>query len=328
MSEMSGFGSPVFQSPVINTRNHLNVSPGMMASPQLMSPNIMLNSQISPGMQQLSASSMQMQRGLGNQLGQILPSPQVHRPSLDHLQQQQQQQQQKQQQQQQISPQQQQMMMMNQQGVNNLNYQTTNLELEQALRVNQNLEREMQMMQNKLNAIYATQEQLNGTNDQQGSFEPRPLGEGSDGNSMPPLPDMKESKNPRVDIPSSQNSRRKPPPSLLVREESLKLDKIFGSPGSSKKKFDANGSSGALSAMSLSLADMTDEGNLSAVFDSSVKIVADDKDIPVKEKIKEEFDMSVATLGETGHMSFNTVEKMHDESEGNMSFSNVFEEFQ
>ena len=285
--------------PGMNNRNHLNVSPQMMASPQIMSPNMIM----SPGMQQLSANSVQAQRTLANQMGQMIPPPQVHQqqPSMEQLQQLQQQQM---------------MMMMNQQGLNNYNFQNTNLELEQALRVNQSLEREMQMMQSKLDAIYASQERLK-KNNEQSNLEPTPLGAAAELNTMPIPVEIKSTSNPKVELPTSQNSRRKPPPSLLVREESLKLDKIFGSPGSAKKKFDANESTGALSAMSMSLADMSDDGNLSAVFNNSVKIVEDDLKVALKDAPAN--NMSVATLGDTDHMSFN-------ESSGNMSFSNVFED--
>lgn len=286
-------------SPGMNNRNHLNVSPQMMASPQIMSPNMIM----SPGMQQLSANSVQAQRTLANQMGQMIPPPQVHQPpSMEQLQQ--------------LQQQQQMMMMMNQQGLSNYNFQNTNLELEQALRVNQSLEREMQMMQSKLDAIYASQERLK-KNNEQSNLEPTPLGAAAELNTMPIPVEIKSTSNPKVEIPTSQNSRRKPPPSLLVREESLKLDKIFGSPGSAKKKFDANESTGALSAMSMSLADMSDDGNLSAVFNNSVKIVEDDLKVALKDAPAN--NMSVATLGDTDHMSFN-------ESSGNMSFSNVFED--
>lgn len=81
----------------------------------------------------------------------------------------------------------------------------------------------------------------------------------------------------RVEIPPGNNPRRMPPPSLLKRDDSLKMDKIFepNSPGEgdTKKKYgDTHGSSAHLSAMSLSMGDLNDDGNLSQVFDSSLKI--------------------------------------------------------
>lgn len=328
-ASVGGFSSPHFhpggfQSPVMNMRNHLHNSPAahMLSSPPLLSPGVgmMMNSRMpSPAIPQpLSAMSWH-----GGNMGQMLPSPQVHRrSSLDDVAQS-------------ISSQQQQMMMMsqqaamnqqainqqrmNQQALNNgsnalQQYNKTQAELENAIIVNAKLEQEMQMMQNKLNAIYSDHQ-----------MSPTPLNTGSI-NRTPVSTNMMAPISPKLELPTGQNSRRKPPPSLLVREDSLKLDRLFPSPGSvMKKKVDNNGSSGGLSAMSLSLADMHDEGNLSAVFDTSVRIsdAGGHGDKNVKRQKKAEFDMSIATLGETGNMSVNTL-SMH-ESDGNVSFGNVFE---
>eukprot|EP00980_Cylindrotheca_fusiformis_P012714 scaffold3108_cov152-Cylindrotheca_fusiformis.AAC.5 len=316
------FNNSGFQSPGMSMPNQLHISPAhhhMMPSPQLMSPtnNFMMNSHLpSPAMSQpLTANSWHGGR-MGSNMGQMLPAPPIHRrSSLDHVPQN-------------FSAQHQQMMMMNQQAALNQQlsnqqvmnngsnamhqYNVTQTELENAIKVNAKLEQEMQMMQNKLNAIYSSDQQI----------APTPLKVGSANINHGPADNM-ETLSPKLEVPTGQNSRRKPPPSL-VREDSLKLDKLFASPASSKKKVDPNGSSGGLSAMSLSLADMHDDGNLSAVFDSTVRINDDGlNDKPVKKDKRSEFDMSIATLGEPGNMSVNTL-SMH-ESDGE-SFGNPFED--
>jgi hypothetical protein len=309
-----------------NMRNHLHVSPAarLMASPHILSPNggMMMNSHIPSAAIPQTLSSISWH---GGNMGQMLPAPQVHRrSSMDNTAQN-------------ISPQQQQLMMMNQQAAMNLQamnqqtmsqqalnngsnalqqYNSTQVELENAIVVNAKLEQEMQMMQNKLNAIYS------------GAPQTAPALLNTGPSNRPPAPAYIQPLSPKLELPTGQNSRRKPPPSLLVREDSLKLDKLFQSPASVKKKAaDPNGSSGGFSAMSLSLADMQDEGNLSAVFDNSVRISGDaggHGDKNVKRDKRSEFDMSIATLGETGNMSVNTL-SMH-ESDGNVSFGNVFED--
>lgn len=319
---VSELGSPHFhpggfQSPVMNLRNHLHVSPAhLLASPQLMSPtgNLMMTSHLpSPAMSQPLTASSWHGGNMGSRMGQALPAPPVHRrSSLDHIAQS-------------FTPQQQQMMMMNQQAAMNqqsLNngsnalqqYNITQTELENAITLNAKLEQEMQMMKNKLNAMYSADQLIS----------PTPLHTGSSNRVSASIDNM-GSMSPKLEIPTGQNSRRKPPPSLLVREDSLKLDKLFVSPASVKKKVDPNGSSGGLSAMSLSLADMHDDGNLSAVFDSTVRINDEGVDTEVvKKERKSEFDMSLATLGDQGNMSVNTL-SMHG-SEGYESFGNVFED--
>lgn len=160
----------------------------------------------------------------------------------------------------------------------------------------------------------------------------------------------------RVDTLPGHNPRRMPPPSLIKREDSIKMDKLFGaaaSPQSTKRKVDGNGSSAHLSAMSLSIGDMNEEGNLSSVFDSSLRISGADKsggDLhhPAREKLKERsgngnawdsnnLEMSVNTIGtgngsemrlsEAANMSYATFgdPNLH-ESDGNMSFGKVFED--
>jgi hypothetical protein len=130
------------------------------------------------------------------------------------------------------------------------------------------------MLQNKLAAIYATD-----------TFSPRPI---SDATSSSPAMSTgvaapgrhsgsQENVSQRVEIPPGHNPRRMPPPSLLKRDDSLKMEKIFepNSPvgvSGNKKKYEGGGSSAHLSAMSLSMGDLNDEGNLSQVFNSSMRI--------------------------------------------------------
>jgi hypothetical protein len=315
-------------SPVLNHRNHLQIASPQLTSPQLMSPSLLLSSQLSPEMQQ-QLSARQMQNRMSRLIdSQIIPAPQVHRQS-DGMNQ--------------MDPSQQ--MMMNAAMGNNFS-DTQALGMggdmmnQKPAGNNQADFAQIQMLQNKLQAIYATDQ-----------FEPRPIASRSS-NEVPDRsrssgPESQYQQPPRVEIPPGQNPRRMPPPSLLKREGSLRMDKIFSatSPGagSTKKKYDGNGSSAHLSAMSLSLGDMNDDGNLSSVFDSSLRIsTSSEKELPVtKAKVKEErsssnwegeqLEMSVATFGgrssEAGNMSFATFgdPKMH-ESEGNMSFTRVFED--
>jgi hypothetical protein len=154
---------------------------------------------------------------------------------------------------------------------------------------------EMQMLQNKLAAIYSVE-----------AFDPRPISvqtfpsnssssnnnvnqhhggntkDGKRGNDVSSMDntlhaDNTVRTNARVEIPPGNNPRRMPPPSLLKRDDSLKMEKLFDpvSPanGETKKKYgEGNSSSDHLSAMSLSMGDLNDEGNLSHVFDSSLKL--------------------------------------------------------
>jgi hypothetical protein len=82
----------------------------------------------------------------------------------------------------------------------------------------------------------------------------------------------------RVDVPSGNSNARRIPPASLKRENSLKMEKIFEplSPTAAdhpeKKTYTGNHSSAHISAMSLSMGDLNDEGNLSQVFDSSLRI--------------------------------------------------------
>lgn len=319
----------------MNMRNHLNISPGnLLAAPQLLSPGMMMSG-MSPAMQQLSATSLGMNRGLASNLGhnnmsQALPPPQVHSASLDQMQ--------HNQMQHNLTPLQQQQMllsqqMMNQQALNNgfnalQQFNNTQSELEQAMLVNAKLEREMQLMQNKLNSIYANdhQQQQPHLHHQQ-HLEPTPLQTGSYNKPLASTHGI-ETMSPKLEIPTGQNPRRKAPPSLLQREDSLKMERIFASPASVKKKVDMNGSTGGLSVMSMSIADIQDDSNLSAVFDSSVTLKDHNSKVekPSKNK-RSEFDMSIATLGETetGNMSVNTL-SLHESDVNASSFGNVFDD--
>eukprot|EP00934_Nitzschia_sp_Nitz4_P009059 Nitzschia sp. Nitz4//scaffold1_size375055//193015//194731//NITZ4_000277-RA/size375055-processed-gene-0.440-mRNA-1//-1//CDS//3329541048//9049//frame0 len=237
----------------------------------------------------------------------------------------------------------------------------------------QMLQSKLQSMRNQNNM---TSPQLNNQNNMypggnSGHFDPRPLDQ------MPPPPpvqnstprqrnshsnnDFNQGQGQGSSVPHQQQkpnhvvealtgggsgggggaTRRLPPSGMLKRENSLKMEKVFtgASPASTKKKYDGNGSSAHLSAMSLSIGDMNEEGNLSSVFDSSLRIstAADKHDAaPTKEKLKdrntswnqgENMDMSVATLGTGGNMSYATFnDKLQEESYGNLSFSKVFED--
>lgn len=170
---------------------------------------------------------------------------------------------------------------------------------------------------------------------------------------MKPLQHSGQPKQQHVDTLPGNNPRRMPPPSLMKREDSMKMEKVFGaaSPSSTKKKVDGNNSSAHLSAMSLSIGDMNEEGNLSSVFDSSLRISGADKSgndnaHPAKEKLKDRsgngnwennLEMSVNTLGtgtgsemrlsEAGNMSYATLNDPNlQESDGNMSFGKVFDD--
>ena len=292
------------QSPLMGQRNHLGLTSPPLASPQLLSPGLLMNAQLSPEMQQLSATrqtqfdaSNRMSQFIGSQ---VIPPPQVHRqdePNMSQLNQAQQQ------------------MLLNEYMMNQRS----------ALNNQGGLSEEQIMLQNKLAAMYSTNQ-----------LEPRPLAVAP---GEMPRPKKDQFQQPKSETPPDQNPRRMPPPSLLKRDESLKMEKIFGiSPGagSVKKKYDGNSSN--ISAMSMSLGDMQFEGNLSSVFDSSLRIspavqkppvMAKDKQKPDKPPFGgENFDMSVATLGlSEANMSFATLgdPKLH-ESEGNMSFSRVFED--
>ena len=162
-------------------------------------------------------------------------------------------------------------------------------------------------------------------------------------------PKQQQQQQQRVDTLPGNNPRRMPPPSLLKREDSIKMEKLFGaaSPSSAKRKVDGNGSSAHLSAMSLSIGDMNEEGNLSSVFDSSLRISGAEKSHPAREKLKDRssngtwdqnnLEMSVNTIGtgtgsemrmsEAGNMSYATFgdPNLHD-SDGNMSLRKVFED--
>jgi hypothetical protein len=370
----ANMGGVALQSPVMS-RNHLLASPGL-GSPQLMSPG-MLMSQMSPDMQ---LSGRKMPQGAGNRMNGLLdaseiPAPQVHQQQFDQV----------------AMNQINQQMMMNAGMGNDFSgnqgfgmsggmmnsQQQLNHKMSQMNQMNQQLQQqqqqqqqqhnannqsdfaEMQMLQNKLQAIYSNSNQ----------FDLRPVDQIPSPQPPPPpppppqpLPETPRQRNSastgdyqqnntRVEIPPGNNPRRMPPPSLLKRDDSLRMDKIFtgNSPTYTKRKYDGNGSSAHLSAMSLSLGDMNEEGNLSSVFDSSLRIstASADKGYASKDKLKDSIrssgnwsgpnlDMSVATMAtgatdqrysETGNMSFATLgDPKLQESEGNMSFSKVFED--
>jgi hypothetical protein len=265
--------------------------------------------------------------------------------------------------------------------MNQLNQQLQ--QQQQQMSSNQSDYAELQMLQNKLqsmrqtlNSQMASQNMYQGSNHSQ--FEPHAI----DHNMPPPLPVQSETprqpnmhcppdqqstlsssistkqqlpqnkQQQRVDTLPGNNPRRMPPPSLMKREDSMKMDKIFmgNSPQSTKKKYDGNGSSAHMSAMSLSIGDMQEDGNLSLVFDSSLRISNDKLSggeaghrlSGTKEKLKDRsstsswdpnsLEMSVNTIGtgagmsEAGAMSYATFgdPSLH-ESDGNMSFGKVFE---
>ena len=116
----------------------------------------------------------------------------------------------------------------------------------------------------------------------------------------------------------------------------MKMEKIFvssPSPSMKNKVGSSSGLSNHLSAMSLSIADMQDEGNLSSVFDSSLRISNSNNPLS-KQRIREKthadaisFEMSVNTLGThaMGDMSYATFTE-GNESDGAMSFGKVFED--
>jgi hypothetical protein len=206
-------------------------------------------------------------------------------------------------------------------------------------------------LQNKLASIYPSVEH----------FEPRPIANVSQQYQQKPRQSA-QTLEKGVPASPSQNPRRKPPPSLLKRDDSLKMEKIFS--GGAKVKYDDNGSSTHMSAMSLSIGDMADDGNLSSVFDSSLRISGEGKNNSKLKRSAQEtsssvlttshwdaashtMDMSVNTFGAghsinefgAGHStnefgigpvneeaSFATYQNKMNESEGNMSFSRVFED--
>jgi hypothetical protein len=207
-------------------------------------------------------------------------------------------------------------------------------------------------LQNKLASIYPSVDH----------FEPRPLANVSQQYQQKPRQSA-QTLDKGVPASPGQNPRRKPPPSLLKRDDSLKMEKIFS--GGAKVKYDDNGSSTHMSAMSLSIGDMADEGNLSSVFDSSLRISGEGKNNSKLKRLPQEtsssvlttsqwdaasqtMDMSVNTFGAghsinefgAGHStnefgigqsvneeaSFATYQNKMNESEGNMSFSRVFED--
>lgn len=366
-------------SPVLN-RNSLMTSPGL-TSPGMMSPG-MLMGQLSPDMGQFSGrtpvgrmgrmvdpsalpgpplnafdsmsqmtaqqqAAMMMNAQLGNSFSSNMGSVNLMSPQQIQLQNQ-------------LNAQQAAMNQMSQQ----LQQQQQQLKNSQSEFV------EMQMLQSKLQSLTRQNLVSPNMNSQAGmfqnanssQFDPRQMDQ------MPPPPPV-QGETPRqrnsngtsdytpATVSSSsqqksqrggnvpQNSRRIPPTSQLKRENSLKMEKVFNanSPTSTKKKHDGNGSSAHLSAMSLSIGDMNEEGNFSSVFDSSLRISTSSEKAEaqaLKEKLKDRssntswnpdnLDMSVGTIGrmsDTGNMSYATLgdSKLH-ESDGNMSFSKVFED--
>ena len=235
---------------------------------------------------------------------------------------------------------------------------------------------EMRMLQSRVAAIYSNNESLDprplapenvssSTQNQSrssvskvGSQREAPDRSGSgSGAGIRGVDDGNDQPSSRVEVLPGNNPRRMPPPSLLKRENSLKMEKVFepiAPEASSEKKstkYGGNHSSAHLSAMSLSMGDLNDEGNLSQVFDSSLRIststsIGNNKDSTVHQSNKSSrsghlmgtsktgrsrgddttrsdrtafsgggFDMSVATIGmsDAGNMSFAT---FGDDQEG------------
>ena len=317
------------QSPVVNVRNHLFVSPQQMQqhimSPQNMlgSPRMMMpTSQLSPEFHQMQTRQLNLGDNHMNRFDHnILPSPNVHR-QFDQS-----------------------GLMLNQ-GIGGDSLNNRAMMQRQAKQDFQNFE----ALQSRLASIYPVDQ-----------FEPTPIDSFPDqANSLASGFQDRVIPNAASGGYNPNNPRRKPPPSLK-RDDSLKMEKIFQDDGSSltpisvKKKVDGNGSSAHLSAMSLSIGDMADEGNLSSVFDSSLRIsVNEDKsqqsqpshhqrlakrktDTSVASSSTWDgntFDMSVNTMGEKfaeqatnfepANMSFATFgDKMH-ESESDISYGRVF----
>ena len=235
---------------------------------------------------------------------------------------------------------------------------------------------EMRMLQSRVAAIYSnndsleprllppdnvsssTQNQISGVSNADSQREaPNRSGSGS-GRGIRGVDDGNDQPSSRAEVLPGNNPRRMPPPSLLKRENSLKMEKVFEpiapEAGGEKKstKYGGNHSSAHLSAMSLSMGDLNDEGNLSQVFDSSLRIttstsMGNNKDSTVHQSNKSSrsshlmgstsktgrsrgddttrsdrtalsgggFDMSVATIGmsDAGNMSFAT---FGDDQEG------------
>jgi len=189
-----------------------------------------------------------------NQMRQQAMNNQLHQQQLQqqHLQSQQLQQQQ-------MQPQQ---IHMNQMRSNQQQKPRLQQQQEQHQQKPQNVS-EMQALQSKLAAIYNPE-----------SFDPTPIADQTIATKGRSDAASAAASAPKVEIPPGNNPRRMPPPSLLKRDDSLKMEKVFDSPGgTTKKKYgDGQGSSAHLSAMSLSMGDLNDESNLSQVFDTSLKI--------------------------------------------------------
>jgi len=373
----SFMGSPGLQSPNMS-RNGLLSSSGLNSPGGMLSPGLLLSS-LSPDMGQFSVSG----RSVGGRMvdPSALPGPplQTQFDTLNQMNPQQQQQAQAMMMNNQMnnfgnmgnmmSPEQ--IQLQNQINAQQAQMQMLQRQLQQQQQMNQQMNNnnnfnEMQMM-NKLQAMQ-NMARMNNQNNQNmptppqsnmmfqntapAQFEPHPIQD------MPPPPPVqrkveqnvtKESLQPGVESFPGNNARRMPPPSLMKREDSngsIKMDKVFSSPQSSRKKYDANNSSTHLSAMSLSIGDMQDEGNLSSVFDSSLRISSatsgsggnggGNGNTATKEKLKDKsnkdsyLEMSVNTLGTntTGNdMSYATLgDNDLQTSDGNMSFGKVFED--
>jgi len=146
------------------------------------------------------------------------------------------------------------------------------------------------------------------------------------GTSTPTIEVLNGSSQNHVETLPGNNPRRMPPTSLMRREDSMKMDKVFGkspTPGQKSKADGSNASSNHLSAMSLSIADMQEEGNLSSVFDSSMMISRGNS--PTKGKLKDRDSSSLELSMNAANMSYTTFVE-GNESVGYMSFGKVFED--
>ena len=250
------------------------------------------------------------------------------------------------------------------------------MQRQQLLQQQKQTPNEMRMLQSRVAAIYSNNDSLeprllppdnissssqnqsrNVGNPQRQAPDRSSSGSGGGGGGSRGVDDGNVQPSSRVEVPPGNNPRRMPPPSVLKRENSensIKMEKVFEpiapEAGSEKKstssKYGGNHSSAHLSAMSLSMGDLNDEGDLSQVFDSSLRISTttssmgnSNKDTTVHQSNKSSrsshlmgasktgrsggedtarsdrtaldgggFDMSVATIGmsDAGNMSFAT----------------------
>jgi len=221
--------------------------------------------------------------------------------------------------------------------------QQLELQLRKQQQVNQQQQQsstEMQKLHSRLDAVYG----------ETGAFlEPTPIQSGSNNDQRPGERENQNLSPTRGGSSSKKEERRRTPPNTLVRENSLKMESIF-EPGnlgagatSGKKKYDASAMS--MSGTSLSVGDLDTECELSAIFDTSMKIGggnnARGNRSPKLGKAPPEnkpgnsglLGMSVATIGSTGgstEISFSQGPAYGEKSTSSMScdgsLSRLFEE--